>query len=387
MKLSLPGLLIVLAVGAGVGFAGARWYSGQGFPPSNAASRTSATPVAAAPAASAPTPAAVPAGTAVEVAVVQRVNMARSVSAVGTLRSENSVMMRPEISGRIVEINFSEGGKVSKGDTLFRLDDSVVKAQLQQAQASLSLAQSRFRRAQELSREGFISKQARDEASSELQVQQAAVALHQAQLEKTAIHAPFDGLIGLRNVSVGDYVSPGQDLVTIESVNPLKVDFRVPEQFLAGVYPGLALSVSFDAMPGQVRQGEVGAVSPVVDVGGRSLLLRANIPNDDDALRPGLFARVLLQLSDEAVLAVPETALSPSGQAQYIFVVREGKAVRLPVVIGMRRAGLVQVSGEVLEGDQVIVSGLQKVADGGAVRVVNSPLDTPPAPLAEPAAS
>lgn len=377
MKLSLPGLLIVLAVGAGVGFAGARWYSGQGFPPSNAASRAPASPVAAAPAASTRAPAPRPAGTAVEVAPVQRVNMARSVSAVGTLRSENSVMLRPEISGRIVEINFSEGGKVKKGDVLFRFDDSVVKAQLQQAQASLSLSQSRYRRAQELSREGFISKQARDEAASELQVQQAAVALHQAQLEKTTILAPFDGLIGLRNVSIGDYVSPGQDLVTIESVNPLKVDFRVPEQFLAGVYPGLALSVSFDAMPGQVREGKVGAVSPVVDVGGRSLLLRASIPNDDDALRPGLFARVLLQLSDEAVLAVPETALSPSGQAQYIFVVRDEKAVRLPVMVGMRRGGLVQVSGQVLEGDQVIVSGLQKVSDGALVRVVNAPLDEP----------
>lgn len=381
MKLSFPGLLIVLAIGAGVGFAGARWYSGQGFPSSNAASRA---PAAATPAPAAPAPPAVPAGTAVEVVPVQRMNMARSVSAVGTLRSENSVMLRPEISGRIVEINFAEGGKVKKGDILFRLDDSVVKAQLQQAQASLSLAQSRHRRAQELSREGFISKQARDEAASELQVQQAAVALHQAQLEKTAILAPFDGLIGLRNVSVGDYVSPGQDLVSIESVNPLKVDFRVPEQFLAGVYPGLPLSVSFDAMPGQVRQGEVGAISPVVDVGGRSLLLRASIPNDDDALRPGLFARVLLQLSDESVLAVPETALSPSGQSQFIFVVRDAKAVRLPVAVGMRRDTMVQVSGEVLEGDQVIVSGLQKVSDGAAVRVVNA---QPGSPSLQPAAA
>ena len=160
----------------------------------------------------------------------------------------------------------------------------------------------------------------------------------------------------------------------------------MPEQFLAGVYPGLPLSVSFDAMPGQVRQGEVGAISPVVDVGGRSLLLRASIPNDDDALRPGLFARVLLQLSDESVLAVPETALSPSGQSQFIFVVRDAKAVRLPVAVGMRRNAMVQVSGEVLEGDQVIVSGLQKVSDGAAVRVVNAQPGQP-SPLSAPAAS
>src|SRR5690606_14960467 len=145
-----------------------------------------------------------------------------------------------------------------------RLDDNIAKAQLQQSQANLSLAESQYRRSVQLSKQGFISQQARDESYSQLKVQQAAVALAKAQLEKTAILAPFDGLIGLRNVSVGDYVSPGIDLVPIESIDPLKVDFRIPEQFLSQVQVGLKMAVNFDALPGQQRQGEVGAISPLV---------------------------------------------------------------------------------------------------------------------------
>src|SRR5690606_24662116 len=237
----------------------------------------------------------------VEARAVQQVSMPRGVSAVGTLRSEDSVVLRPEITGRITEINFSEGGKVKKGQVLIRLDDSVTKAQLQQAQANLSLANSQYRRAIELGKQGFISKQARDESASQLKVQQAAAALAQANLDKTVILAPFDGLIGLRNVSVGDYVSPGAELVPIESIDPLKVDFRIPEQYLGQVKEGSKLALSFDALPGQAREGVVGAISPLVEVGGRSILLRADVPNADDKLRPGMFARVRLQFSDELV--------------------------------------------------------------------------------------
>src|SRR5690606_22686968 len=188
----------------------------------------------------------------------------------------------------------------------------------------------------------------------------------------TVIQAPFDGLIGLRNVSVGDYVSPGADLVPIEAVDPLKVDFRIPEQYVGSVDTGLKLTLSFDALPGQSREGQVGAISPVVDVGGRSLLLRATVPNADDTLRPGMFARVRLQLSNAEALMVPETALSPSGDTQYVFKVEQGVARRVPVKIGLRREGMVELEEGVQAGDQVIVSGLQKVSDGAAVKIVGT---------------
>lgn len=369
MKSSLR-FLGILALGAVVGVAGYQWYANNQLGAAVAQSSQPATPAAAPAAGASAGPAS--SGVGVEVANVTVRPLQRSISAVGTLRSDNSVMLRPEVAGRIAEINFTEGGKVTKGDILIRLDDSIPKAQLQQAQASLALAESRNRRAAELSREGFISKQARDEAASELKVQRAAVELSKAQLDKTVIQAPFDGLIGLRNVSVGDYVSPGADLVPIESVDPLKVDFRIPEQYLGSVYTGLKLTLSFDALPGQIREGQVGAISPVVDVGGRSLLLRATVPNADDTLRPGMFARVRLQLSNAEALMVPETALSPSGDTQYVFKVEQGVARRVPVKIGLRREGMVELEEGVQAGDQVIVSGLQKVSDGAAVKIVGT---------------
>lgn len=368
MKNSTITFALILAAGITLGAGGYRWLAGRdALAPQQA-------PVAAVNAS-----ASSEKSINVEIAPVERVTWARGVAAVGSLRSENSVMLRPEVTGRIAEINFVEGGKVGKGQVLVRLDDSVDKAQLQQAQANLNLANSQYRRAAELSKQGFISKQGRDEAASQLQVQQAAAALAKAHLDKTAIRAPFDGLIGLRNVSVGDYVSPGIDLVPIESIDPLKVDFRVPEQFLGQVREGIKLDLRFDALPGQVREGVVGAISPLIDVGGRSILLRADVPNADGTLRPGMFARVQLQFADDKALVVPETALAPSGESQYIFRVEQGRVKRIAVGVGQRRAGKVEILNGLQEGDQVVVSGLQKVSDGVAVQVL---------PLAEkPAAS
>src|SRR5690606_22192402 len=202
--------------------------------------------------------------------------------------------------------------------------------------------------------------------------QQAAVALAKAQLEKTAILAPFDGLIGLRNVSVGAFVGPGTDLVPIESMDPLLVDFRIPEQYLGLVQPGLRLDLTFDALPGLHRQGEVGAIGPAVDVGGRSILLRASVGNADGALRPGMFARVQLQFTDEQVVVVPETAFVPSGQTPYVYRVVDGKAQRVPIEAGRRRDGYVEIPAGLNEGDVVVVAGQQKPTDGAAVKVAET---------------
>ena len=350
-----------------MGVGGARWLADHDATSSLAATKANKAPLAITP----------PKKIAVQVESVKRVPWERGVSAVGSLRSENSVMLRPEVTGRIAEINFDQGGKVSKGQVLVRLDDSVVKAQLQQAQANLSLASSQYRRAVELTKQGFLSKQARDESASQLKVQQAAAALAKAHLDKTEIRAPFDGLVGLRNVSVGDYVSPGIDLVPIESIDPLNVDFRVPEQFLGQARVGIKLTLQFDALPGQTREGVVGAISPLVDVGGRSILLRADVPNTDGALRPGMFARVQLQFANDQALVVPEAALAPSGQSQYVYRLVDGRVNRVEVSIGQRRAGQVEVISGLREGDRIVVSGLQKVSDGAAVEAL--PLAEKPA--------
>lgn len=362
MNFSKAAILLVLALGMGLGAWSAHWWmqrEGNGN-------------VVAAPAVQRQPAPAPSSKVKVEVAPVNLVRLERSVSAVGTLRSQDSVMLRPEISGRITEINFVEGGTVEKGQVLIRLDDSVAKARLQQARANLKLAGSQHRRSVQLSKQGFVSSQARDEAASNLAVQQAAVALAEAELEKTAIQAPFDGLAGLRNVSVGDYVGPGTDLVPIESIDPLNVDFRIPEQFLRAVAVGSRLQVSFDALSGAAREGSVGAISPQVDVGGRSLLLRAHIPNSDGLLRPGLFARVHLELAAAQGLVVPESALAPSGDAQYVYLVHDGVVQRVMVEIGQRVGTNVEIVHGLNEGDQVVVSGLQKVRDGIEVDILPS---------------
>lgn len=373
MKKRVAGFVVILGMGVALGLAASKW---GGF--GSQASEGKAAPQAAA---SKPPAGGPPAGgpvVGVEVAAVKRVSMPAEVSAVGTLRSENAVVLRPEVTGRISQIGFVEGQPVKQGQVLLRLDDSVVKAQLQQAQANLGLANSQFRRSETLTQQGFISKQARDEALSQLKVQQAAVALAQAQLDKTTILAPFDGVIGLRKVSVGDYVSPGTDIAPLESIDPLQVDFRVPEGYISQLVTGQTLQVRFDALPAEERTGLVKAINPQIDVGGRSVLVRADVPNADAKLRPGMFARVQLQFNDAQALTVPETALLAIGTERFVFRVDEGKVKRIAVEIGQRRAGLVEVLRGLQEGEQVVVAGLQKISDGVAVRVLPSPVSSAP---------
>lgn len=369
MNKNVAGFLVVLGLGAALGVAGSRWWGpGSGQPAQNASA-----PAATQAAKPASPPAAGPRQVGVEVAPVVQVAMPREVSAVGTLRSENAVVLRPEIAGRIAEIKFAEGQPVKRGELLVRLDDSVVKAQLQQAQANLSLANTQYQRSQTLTQQGFISKQARDEAFNQLKVQQAAVALAQAQLDKTAILAPFDGVIGLRQVSIGDYVSAGTDIAPIESIDPLQVDFRVPEGYVDQIAVGQSLTVRFDALPGESRQGTVKAVNPQVDVGGRSVLVRADVPNPDGRLRPGIFARVQLMFENTQVIVVPETALQSAGPERFLFRVEDGVVRRVVVEIGQRRSGQVEILSGVQQGDQVVVAGLQKIADGTPVRILTLP--------------
>ncbi|MGE4125228.1 MAG: efflux RND transporter periplasmic adaptor subunit [Pusillimonas sp.] len=372
MNRRVAGIIVILGLGVALGVGASNWW-GPGSGSSTPAKTSSAAPTTPPGPGPAGGPPAAARTVGVEVAAVRLVSMPAEVSAVGTMRSENAVMLRPEVTGRISEIAFTEGQPVKQGQVLLRLDDSVVKAQLQQAQANLGLANSQYRRSETLTQQGFISKQARDESFSQLKVQQAAVALAQAQLDKTTILAPFDGIIGLRQVSVGDYVSPGIDIAPLESIDPLQVDFRVPEGFAGQLAAGQPLTVRFDALPGEQRGGVVKAINPQIDVGGRSVLVRADVPNPDGKLRPGLFARVLLRFNDSQALTVPETALQSSGAERFVFRVEDGKVRRVVVEIGQRRAGQVEIVRGVQEGDQVVVAGLQKISDGAAVRILAAP--------------
>lgn len=311
--------------------------------------------------------------TPVEVAEVRRDSVVQEATAVGTLVSNESVMIRPEIAGRIVEIGFEEGQRVERGQQLFKLDDQVYQAELADAQARLQLATRNLQRARELTQRGAGTERALDQAQAEAETARAAVELARARLTKTTIEAPMEGITGLRQVSVGDYVTAGQDMVNLEDIVPIKVDFRIPERFLGPLQVGQTVRVSADAFPGRDFTGQVYAVNPQIDPSARSIHVRAILANDDGVLRPGQFVRVGLQLArNEQALLVPEQAIVPRGGARYLFKVVDGKAVQTEVRVGQRRFGEVEIVSGIAAGDVVVTAGQMKIRDGAAVAPAGS---------------
>jgi len=320
------------------------------------------------------TMAAGPAGSSgipVEVAAVRVGTVNRIVEAVGTLRANESIIVRPEVAGRITEIQFSEGQAVKQGAILVVLEDSISKAELAQAQARLGLSQTNYERMNSLQQQGLGSEQERDRTLSELRVSQAELALAQARLDKTTIKAPFDGVLGLRRVSVGDYVSVGQDLVNLLDIDPIKVDFRVPEVYLSEVQTGQPIEVRVDAFPDETFTGEVYALDPQVDINGRSIVVRALIPNEGGHLKPGLFARVELMVERRPnALLIPEDALVPQGDKQFVFRVVDGKATLTEVATGRHQEAEVEITQGLTADDRVVTGGQLKIRDGAPVTPV-----------------
>ncbi len=319
-------------------------------------------------------PAAGPSGGAalpVETARVVSTDLALDTTAVGSLRSNESVVLRPETAGRISSINFKDGVAVSKGALLVGLDAATQSAEYDQAKASLGLAQVNLKRSRELFEKKFVSQQALDNVEAALKVQQATLALAQAKLDKTRIRAPFSGVVGIRNVSVGDYVKEGQELINLEDIETLKIDFRLPEAYLAQLKPGQVIEVSTDAASGQKFSAVLDAINPLVDTGGRAISCRAHLSNARGTLRPGMFVRVRLILEQrDNVLLVPEQAIVPDVQAPFVFRVVDGKALRSPVKTGLRRNAQVEIVDGLKAGDEVVTAGQLKLRDGAAVRVI-----------------
>ncbi len=397
MKKTIYGV-VVAVLGAVLG-AGALYLFGMGKPAAPSPAVVATAPAAAAPASSAktgdaaagtstPAPTTAPApgagaassaaapgkgaggaGTPVEMGKPEKLIWQKSVLAVGSLRSDESVIVRAEQSGRITALNFKEGQPVRMGQVLVQLDDSVARAELEQARANQKLGKAKFDRAVELKQRNFISGQAQDEAENAMRVADATVSLADAKLAKLTIKAPFSGTVGLRTASTGDYVKDGQDIVNLEKTDPIKVDFKVPEIFQSKIKLGQALSVALDALPGQAFTGKVIAVNPQLDTAGRAVVLRAQMDNRSGVLKPGMFARVRLTLADtgEAVV-VPEQSVAMQGEDQIMFKVIDGRAMRTKVEVGQRRDGKVEIIEGVSGNDTIVIAGWQRLRDGAAVR-------------------
>ncbi|MBU1365597.1 MAG: efflux RND transporter periplasmic adaptor subunit [Gammaproteobacteria bacterium] len=308
--------------------------------------------------------------TAVEVARVAASDFADDVAAVGTLKSNESVVLRPETAGRVASIGFKDGAIVAKGTVLVVFDAAIQDAEVQQARANLALAKSSYERNVELVGKKFLSQQALDSSAATLKVQEAAVQLAEAKAAKMRIKAPFTGMVGLRNVSVGDYLKDGQDLINIEDVATLRVDFKLPENYLGRVRKGQVVEVQSDALPGERFTAVLDAIDPLVDENGRAISARARLDNAKGKLRPGMFVRVRLLFGErKGVLMVPEQAIVPGGQPA-VFKVVDGKASQVKVRLGVRRAAQVEVVDGLAAGDVVVTAGQLKLREGAAVRPV-----------------
>jgi membrane fusion protein (multidrug efflux system) len=311
----------------------------------------------------------------VETHTVQTRALPDDVSAVGSLVSNESVVLRPEVSGRIEAIRFRDGETVRRGAVLVELDSAVERAEQQQARANLTLAESNFRRTQDLFGRKFVSQSSLDDARAKLEVARAGLALAQAHLQRMQIRAPFDGVVGIRSVSPGDFVKDGDALINLEDIATLKVDFRLPELYLDRVRPGQTLELTSDVLPGEVHSATVEAIDPLVDAQGRAVRLRASLRNPDMRLRPGVFARVRLILAERAEVAVvPEAALVPApGNVQFVYRVEDGKVQRVMVKTGQRRDAMVEVVEGLAPGAVVVTAGQLKLRDGAAVKVAVAP--------------
>lgn len=289
---------------------------------------------------------------------------------VGSLRADESVVVRPEVAGRIVRIHFTEGGRVKAGQPLFTLDGSVPQAALNEATANLENSRRAMERSRQLIDQKLIAQSDYDRALATYGVDQARVASARTILSKMTLRAPFSGEIGLRKVSVGEFVNVGQDLVTLVRLDPIEVDFSVPESALGQLERGQKIHVTVDAFPGENFGGAVTAIDPVVDPNSRSAKLRARIANPDGRLRPGQFAQLRLDVGSGAnALMVPEQALMQEGDTRFVYTIVDGKAKKTVVKTGTRTPGLVQVTQGLKAGDVVITAGQAKpmMHEGAAV--------------------
>ena len=317
---------------------------------------------------------------AVEVFQVKPTTVQEDLQAVGSLQSNESVILRPEVSGRISAIGFKDGQVVRKGQMLIALDNSLNAAEVAQMQAENDLALANLKRSEDLASRKFISSSAQDTAASNAQVADAKLKLAQARLSKMRILAPFDGVVGIRGVSLGDYVKDGTDLVNVEDVRILKVDFRLPERNLTQIKVGQDIEVVADALPGERFSGQIDAINPRIDANGRSLEIRARLDNTGGKLRPGMFVRVRVIVGERTnALLVPEEAIVPQGAEFFVYRVVDGQARRVPVKIGVRRDALVEIVDGLSPGDSVVTAGMRLSRDGQPVRVLQPAAPVKPA--------
>jgi membrane fusion protein (multidrug efflux system) len=307
--------------------------------------------------------------TPVEIAKAQQQQWQDQIHSTGTISAIQGVMIAPQVSGQITKIYFTSGTDVKKGDLLFQIYPDILEAQLANNKAALSLAQVNYDRATVLYQKKVASKEQLDQYTTELQQAQANLAQTQAQLVQHNIVAPFSGRIGLKMVDEGNFVNVGQNLVSLQQMNPMRVDFYVPDRYINSLKIGDAVEVKpSSADDNTVYVGNVYAFNSNVDPDTRSFSMWAQIPNPDEDLIPGTYVDITMYVGKpHPVITVPQTAALFSPQGEYVYTVADGKATKTQVTVGMRENNWIEIKSGLKAGDTVVTAGQVKLYDGAPI--------------------
>jgi len=307
--------------------------------------------------------------TGVDATVLRPAPVTKRIRTTGTLRADESVELTAEAGGKITDIRFEEGARVQKGALLVQINDAELQAKKKRLEHQLQLASDRAERQKKLLAEGGVSQEEYDATVNEVEVLKAELSLAEAQIEKKKIRAPFRGVVGLRAVSEGTYVSPQTQITTLQRLDPIKIDLSISEKYASAVGPGQSISFSVRNMERSLN-GQVYATNTQVNPETRTLQLRARAPNPDGTLRPGMFAdvTVVLETIDDAIV-VPSFSVVPTLDGQRVFVVDNGTAQPRNIVTGVRTDSTVQVTDGLALGDTVITSGIQDLRAGLPIRI------------------
>ncbi|GGF19771.1 efflux RND transporter periplasmic adaptor subunit [Hymenobacter cavernae] len=305
----------------------------------------------------------------VTVYVVQPTSLADVVAATGSVIADEAVVIQSEISGKITSLNFQEGQPVRKGQLLFTINAADIQAQLRKQEYNIKLYQDQEKRERTLLEKEYISRQEYEQSNNALLTAQADLQALRVTYAKANVRAPFDGVLGLRSVSVGAYVSPGTSIVTLSRIRPVKIDFTVPGRYAQSVRVGDPITITDEATTKEY-EAKVYAVNPQIDPASRTLAMRAIYPNNNKELRPGAFVRVKLQLGQVAdALQIPTEAVIPNASGYTVFTVKGGKAAVQPVKIGIRSDKVIQITDGLSIGDTIVRTGILQVKAGNAVSV------------------
>lgn len=294
--------------------------------------------------------------------------------ALGTLSADESVTLSTTVTDIIAEINFSDGEQVEAGRLLIRLEDAEEQAQLRASQALREERRNASNRSSQLQERNLAARADVEDSQSRLRQAEADIQAIEAQLANYQIKAPFSGRVGFRNISVGALVTPGMNLVTLDKLDVMKLDFSVPEVFLGRLSPGLMLNATTAAYPDDIFSGEIATIGTRVDPVTRSINVRAELDNADGRLRPGMLMEVVVQQHVRDTIVIPEAAIEPSGDRHFVMLIEQGddatRLTRREIVIGERRNGEVEILEGLSAGDLIVVHGLQLARDGQEARLI-----------------